>query len=511
MQKKERVDEETNKMEQDYILPKEDGNDKKDDSLAPPEIDPSQIEVDEEIGVGSFGKVFKGRCRQKPVAVKILHKQNFDKKTLLAFRREVKIMSKIFHPNICLFMGACTIPGKCMIVTEHLPRGDVESLLRDKKIELSLITKMRMARDAALGMNWLHCSNPVFIHRDLKSSNLLVDDNMHVKVCDFGLSQLIPRDKKVKDKQNAKGTPLWMAPEVMMFQEFNEKCDVYSFGIVLWEILTREEPFAQYQSFDKFKEAVCIRHERPQIPADCVPSLRALMESCWSPDPCKRPSFKEIIEQLDNVVIDCAIRDDCARKFWKDNNFIKKEEVLWTEFIIGFVRYVGLLDDDVKSLNITCLHAILAEKPRENSNEIVKIDEFGKIVDWFGPLETSGSATENIFDRIRKLLMKAWFHGDISTAEAQIRLSGLPGGTFLVRFSSTHHGCYTISSLTQSNTSIKHQRVSFVAGKGFNFNNQWFDSLEDIIRDCNNLFIPCPGSKFQSLFVDQPHQIIGYT
>jgi len=61
-----------------------------------------------------------------------------------------------------------------------------------------------MARDAALGMNWLHCSNPVFIHRDLKSSNLLVDDNMHVKVCDFGLSQLIPRDKKVKDKQNAK-------------------------------------------------------------------------------------------------------------------------------------------------------------------------------------------------------------------------------------------------------------------------------------------------------------------
>jgi len=142
----------------------------------------------------------------------------------------------------------------------------------------------------------------------------------------------------------------------------------------------------------------------------------------------------------------------------------------------------------------------------------VKIDEFGKIIDWFGPLENKvSSGGDTIFDRIRKLLMKAWFHGDISTAEAQIRLSGLPGGTFLVRFSSTQPGCYTISSLTQSNTSIKHQRVSFVAGKGFNFNGQWFNSLEDIIRDSNNLFIPCPGSKFQSLFVDQPHQIIGYT
>jgi serine/threonine protein kinase len=361
-------------------------------------------------------------------------------------------------------------------------------------------------------MNWLHCSNPVFIHRDLKSSNLLVDDNMHVKVCDFGLSQLIPRDKKVKDKQNAKGTPLWMAPEVMMFQEFNEKCDVYSYGIVLWEILTREEPFAQYQSFDKFKEAICVRHERPEIPADCVPSLRNLMESCWHPEPAKRPSFKEIIENLDIVMVDCAIRDEKARQFWRDNSFVKKDGVQWGEFIGPFVKLVGLPDNDMKGLNISCLHAVLAEKQRDNSNEIVKIEEFGKIIDWFGPLESNvPTGSDTIFDRIRKLLMKAWFHGEISTSEAQIRLNGLPGGTFLVRFSSTHPGCYTISSLTQSNTSIKHQRVSFVAGKGFNFNGQWFNSLEDIIRDSNNLFIPCPVSKFHSLFVDLPHQIFGYT
>jgi len=106
--------------------------------------------------------------------------------------------------------------------------------------------------------------------------------------------------------------------------------------------------------------------------------------------------------------------------------------------------------------------------------------------------------------------MKSWFHGELNTQEAQQRLSGLPSGSFLVRFSSTHAGCYTISSFS-STGGIKHQRVTFVSTKGFNLNNQWYTSLEDIIRESNSLFIPCPGSKFQALFVDAPHPIIGYT
>lgn len=105
------------------------------------------------LGDGSFGTVYQGRARAKDVAVKMLHKQDLDTKTLNAFRKEVEILSQIYHPNIVLFMGACTIPGSMCIVTELLGR-DMESLLQDKNMILPLYLRMKMAKDAALGMAW---------------------------------------------------------------------------------------------------------------------------------------------------------------------------------------------------------------------------------------------------------------------------------------------------------------------------------------------------------------------
>eukprot|EP01125_Pyxidicula_operculata_P007412 TRINITY_DN251_c3_g1_i2.p1 TRINITY_DN251_c3_g1~~TRINITY_DN251_c3_g1_i2.p1 ORF type:complete len:301 (+),score=37.00 TRINITY_DN251_c3_g1_i2:22-924(+) len=279
-----------------------------------PEIEFSEIEIIQQIGTGSFGKVSRGKCRGHDVAIKELHQTITDEQTLASFKKEVAIMSNIYHPNICLFMGACT-QGKFMIVQEYLRGGDLENLLHSK-VEISLYKRMQMAKDAALGINWLHCSNPAFIHRDLKSSNLLIDENGKVKVCDFGLAQVKPQGIMLQDEDLAKGTPLWMAPEVMEFREFNEKADVYSFGIVLWELLTRQEPFSHHRNYKKFKAAVCDYNERPPIPEDCEPSLANLMRSCWDKNPAVRPPFKEIISQLDSIIVDVAVKDKYGRMLW---------------------------------------------------------------------------------------------------------------------------------------------------------------------------------------------------
>eukprot|EP01114_Cavostelium_apophysatum_P012082 TRINITY_DN2680_c0_g1_i2.p1 TRINITY_DN2680_c0_g1~~TRINITY_DN2680_c0_g1_i2.p1 ORF type:complete len:334 (-),score=76.92 TRINITY_DN2680_c0_g1_i2:726-1727(-) len=284
----------------------------------PPEIDPTEVEKAGVLGDGSFGTVYAGKCRQKDVAVKVLLKQDFDEKTLQAFRHEVDLMSKIFHPNINLFMGACTTPGKMMIVTE-LMRGDLESILLEEQANLSLLTRMKLAKDAALGILWLHSSNPQIIHRDLKASNLLVDDNLTCKICDFGLSQLKPRGKNLIDgSEGAKGTPLWMAPEVMMGESFNEKADVYSFGLILWFLLVKKEPYEEYEDLDVFSRAVCLQHVRPKIPDNCDPGLRDLITRCWHPNPAVRPSFSEIVTKLDYIIVDLAIEDTLGRKFWKE-------------------------------------------------------------------------------------------------------------------------------------------------------------------------------------------------
>eukprot|EP00019_Armaparvus_languidus_P006004 CAMPEP_0168607050 /NCGR_PEP_ID=MMETSP0420-20121227/16923_1 /TAXON_ID=498008 /ORGANISM="Pessonella sp." /LENGTH=538 /DNA_ID=CAMNT_0008646807 /DNA_START=56 /DNA_END=1672 /DNA_ORIENTATION=- len=510
-----------------------------------PEIAPDEISIEKIIGEGSFGKVAMGRCRQKPVAVKILHKQNFDAKAREAFRKEVAMCSLVFHPNICLFMGACTEPGNCMIVTELVPKGDLEKMLHDPAVHLSLTLRMKMARDAALGMNWLHLSTPKFVHRDLKTSNLLVDENWRIKVCDFGLSQMLQDGEVARDQKSAKGTPLWMAPEVMMFRGFTEKCDIYSFGIVLWEILTREEPFKEFHSFKEFRDAVCKRHVRPPIPADTLPSLRELIERCWHPDPDQRPDFTHIVAALEIIIVESAITDSLGREFWKQN-FLKTDPVPWAELLPAFLQFLGVdkniaeqlsqsadqtaaaqagqsapdpgsndsmnapstpVDtDDLTSvvLSINCLRLLLVDL--SNGVPVVHIEKFGKVLDCFSPVSSA-----EVLDQIQQLCAEVWFHGHLSTTDAQTRLSNTPAGCFLVRFSSQEHGSYTISLVTPAGA-IRHQRVRHI-DSSFVLQNHRYASLRAVVAEGGHLLsllIPCPGSVFQPLFQSDAHPVIGY-
>ncbi|XP_076941828.1 serine/threonine-protein kinase 52-like [Bidens hawaiensis] len=221
--------------------------------------------------------------------------QEYSADSMVLFKQEVSLMKRLRHPNILLFMGAVTSTQHLCIVTEFLTRGSLFQILQQKSTRLDWRRRVQMAIDIARGMNYLHQYNPPIVHRDLKSSNLLVDKNWTVKVGDFGLSR-IKHQTYLKTK-SGKGTPQWMAPEIIRNEQADEKSDVYSYGVVLWEIVTRKMPWDDLNPMQVIA-AVGFMDRRPEIPNDVDPLWTSLIESCWCSEPQSRPTFQEILRKL---------------------------------------------------------------------------------------------------------------------------------------------------------------------------------------------------------------------
>lgn len=200
-------------------------------------INKSEVRLMEVVGEGRFGTVYSAQCRGRKIAVKVLG----SKETNL-FTQELRILTSIHHPNVCQFLGVIKSDSTYKLCLEFIDYNLSDYLLKSGKT-FSLLKKMRMARDAARGMNYLHSLNPIIIHRDLKTENLMITKNDVVKVCDFGLSQTISKSKPYA--KGIRGSFLWLAPEVMDpgNSMANEKSDVYSFGLILWQILTQRPIF----------------------------------------------------------------------------------------------------------------------------------------------------------------------------------------------------------------------------------------------------------------------------
>jgi serine/threonine protein kinase len=212
--------------------------------------------IEQKIGEGSFGEVFKGKWRGSELAIKRLFRQQADDRILLELRKESVIMSSLRHPNILLFLGVCIVPPNLCILTEYMKNGSLGPFLRNKSNKLSWIDCLNMGKQAAVGMDYLHSLRPPLIHRDLSSYNILVDkvsvsshlllrfrhtdlsllsfslQNLRVKIGDFGLSRI----KAQNATMTRCGTVAWTAPEVLEGKDYSEKSDVYSFGIILWEL-----------------------------------------------------------------------------------------------------------------------------------------------------------------------------------------------------------------------------------------------------------------------------------
>jgi len=259
-------------------------------------VDLNEVQLGTFLGRGGFGEVYKGMWRGTEVAVKKLLHQKMTTKQVREFRREVQTMSKLRHPNVVLFMGANTRPPNLCILTEFLLHGNLYDVLHDKRVKIDWKLMIRMATDAARGMNYLHCSKPVIMHRDLKSLNLLVDQNWGVKVSDFGLT----KSKMHTYTMTQCGTPQWMAPEVLRNEQYNETADIYSYGVILWELYTRKDPYAGMNPMQVGMK-VLLEGMRPPIPTSCPSAYAKLMQACWDQDPEARPDFGEILNRLSKM------------------------------------------------------------------------------------------------------------------------------------------------------------------------------------------------------------------
>ncbi|XP_058737143.1 serine/threonine-protein kinase STY13 isoform X1 [Vicia villosa] len=267
-------------------------------------VDPKLLFIGSIIGEGAHGKVYQGRYVDRIVAIKVLQRGSTSEERASLenrFAREVNMMSRVHHDNLVKFIGACKDP-LMVIVTELLPGMSLRKYLTSIRPKpLDLHTAINFALDVARAMDWLHANG--IIHRDLKPDNLLLTANQKsVKLADFGLA----REESVTEMMTAEtGTYRWMAPELYSTvtlrqgekKHYNNKVDVYSFGIVLWELLTNRMPFEGMSNLQA-AYAAAFKQERPKIPDDISPDLAFIIQSCWVEDPNMRPSFNQIIRML---------------------------------------------------------------------------------------------------------------------------------------------------------------------------------------------------------------------
>ncbi|XP_051646646.1 ephrin type-A receptor 5 isoform X7 [Manacus candei] len=268
------------------------------------EIEASCITIERVIGAGEFGEVCSGRLklqgkREFPVAIKTL-KVGYTEKQRRDFLGEASIMGQFDHPNIIHLEGVVTKSKPVMIVTEYMENGSLDTFLKKNDGQFTVIQLVGMLRGIASGMKYL--SDMGYVHRDLAARNILINSNLVCKVSDFGLSRVLEDDPEAAYTTRGGKIPIrWTAPEAIAFRKFTSASDVWSYGIVMWEVMSYgERPYWEMTNQDVIK-AVEEGYRLPS-PMDCPAALYQLMLDCWQKDRNSRPKFDEIVSMLDKLI-----------------------------------------------------------------------------------------------------------------------------------------------------------------------------------------------------------------
>ncbi|CAA6667199.1 unnamed protein product [Spirodela intermedia] len=301
------------------------------------EIDLSKLNLRYVVARGTYGTVYRGNYDNQDVAVKVLDwggdgfSSDSETAALRAsFQQEVAVWHKLDHPNVtkglkkwCFFFllatvcrasmgtselripqanpssnGLNSLPSRaCCVVVEYLPGGTLKQfLIKNRRRKLAYKIVIQLALDLSRGLSYLHSKK--IVHRDVKTENMLLDIGRTLKIADFGVARVEAQNPQ--EMTGETGTLGYMAPEVLEGKPYNRSCDVYSFGICLWEIYCCDMPYPDL-TFSEVSSAVVRQNLRPEIPRCCPSALASIMKKCWDANADKRPEMADVVRLLEAI------------------------------------------------------------------------------------------------------------------------------------------------------------------------------------------------------------------
>lgn len=255
------------------------------------------------LGAGAYGAVYRGNYLGEDVAIKKLHNPDGDEGTTILqlndFSAEVANLQALKHPRLVAFVGVALVPPSICLVTELMPNGSLHNLLHNRKMQLSPSERHKIVIHMAEGVDFLHSRNPPFVHRDLKSLNVVLDMELNTKLCDFGLTKSMEKTH-ITRKESEAGSPRYMAPEILdSMGKITEKVDVWALGCLATEVFTGRLPHSECTTYQQVIASVLINKELPyRTWTGMSEREKKFVLPCFNYDPCRRVETSTFLVQL---------------------------------------------------------------------------------------------------------------------------------------------------------------------------------------------------------------------
>lgn len=418
-------------------------------------IDYKQIKFDKVIGRGACATVWAGEWLHMPVAVKVFNEEadstgsvdgdnvaagSLDRKLVGDLIAEAGVLMQVRHPNVCLFLCLCIEPKVCIVSELYLGGSVHEYLHGSTPHRFAPKQALEMITDVARGMTYLHFSDPVILHRDLKSRNILVDRNVtHCVICDFGVSRLQEQTNDLLSGRGGMvGSVNTMAPEVMEGKMYTRASDVYSFGMVAYEMFTGCIPFKGLRAIQLM--FMVTEGERPNMDETFVPrELKSLFEKCWASDPSARPDFDSIMTVLDGEALRSEV-DSLEERLCGSTKGLSGKSVADLSKALIDAAHAGLVDETRGLLSLgadvhyadydsrTALHIACAEGHLHVVDELLKAGANPNARDrWGGTsfLDAKRNGHDSIAARLRAAGGSPGVLGETHTSEQVRQLTSL--------------------------------------------------------------------------------------